>query len=118
MTPNNNSELIQTAPEHEPDCDILDDPYRNVDVTTLPLYQSAPKEIHICVSEEGILGHLEPWNESINENASWCEDAAVSTTVRYVRADLVPQWQPIEEMPEEWKDMRDIILLAGGQMEV
>ena len=38
--------------------------------------------------------------------------------VEYVRADLVPQWQPIEEMPEEWKDMRDIILLAGGQMEV
>lgn len=77
---------------NEPDYTDPDYPY-NADVTQLPLYQSAPKQIHICVSDEGILGHLEPWNASINENAHWCEDAATSTTVKYIRADLAGQYR-------------------------
>ena len=76
------------------------DPYETIDVTALPLYQSAPESIYICVSDEGILGHLESWNESINEHATWCEDAATSTTVEYVRLDKATMWRPCEIIEE------------------
>lgn len=33
--------------------------------------------------------------------------------ILYVRADLVPQWKPIAEMPEELKDGRKVLLMAG-----
>ena len=33
----------------------------------------------------------------------------------YIRADLMPRWRPIAELPNEWKDGRDLVVLLDGK---
>jgi hypothetical protein len=35
---------------------------------------------------------------------------AIAVDVPYVRADLVPTWTPIDQIPDEWKDGREVLL--------
>ena len=39
-------------------------------------------------------------------------EGAVEVDVPYIRADLVPTWTPIDQIPDEWKDGRVLIMLS------
>ena len=61
----------------------------------------------------GLLSHLDPLDIRgviVYPRASSWHPAPVE----YIRADLVPTWRPIADMPDEYKDGRDLLLRGEG----
>ncbi len=53
-----------------------------------------------------------PWDIPAYKTGSDIPDGHVQC--EYIRADLVPTWRPIADMPDEYKDGREILLRGEG----
>jgi hypothetical protein len=54
---------------------------------------TAPREIYLNVSDEPD-DAAEPWNDSWDNETTWCQDPALSVNVKYIRADLAATTVP------------------------
>lgn len=88
------------------------------------LTSTAPERIWLYPEKQGGIPFMEhdefpKHDEDAYEygNTYWSEDRNHRAAVPYLRADLAgqeaPQWKPIAEIPEELKDGREVLLMAG-----